>query len=543
MSQCLIYCRVSTEEQAEKGFSLDAQEKLCRDFAERQGYAVAGVYRDEGKSGTTLERPALQDMLAQCTKGTSIQAVIVQETDRLARNTHGHLTIRAVLKNAGVKLISVNQPMLDDSPEGNMIDTILASVNQFQSDLSGRKIRKALQEKFDQGWWPRWAPLGYLSVVVGEPGDGQRVRKVVQNDPAKWHLVQEGFKLYLTGDYSANEVRDLLHERGLRSKKGKQLSHSVMVKTLANPFYAGMMHWHGQRHIGRHEAMITLPEHERILEIFHTHNLGRSRRRRHNFLLRGFVFCNVCGHRLTAEIHPAKSKSYYHCAIRTHSNRGQNVEVSDLEQQVAKRFKEIEFSPQLVDVIVTTLTEVSTQQRQMLNVKKQAIFNQQKAIEAKRDRAEEKLLAGILPDDAFVRLRTNFSQQLQGLQNQFAALNSQRECDIEVIREVLAMTKDVYRAYQKAQIALKRQYLGLFWERFVVEDRDIVEAVPSRLIRELQEKQSVILSTREWSQPPLIITFLDVAYLKSLREKVEAIKALRKEVDLGENRQQLQQAA
>ena len=65
MPQCLVYCRVSTEEQAEKGYSLDTQEKLCRDFAERSGYRVAGVFRDEGKSGTTLDRPALQDLLAK----------------------------------------------------------------------------------------------------------------------------------------------------------------------------------------------------------------------------------------------------------------------------------------------------------------------------------------------------------------------------------------------------------------------------------------------------------------------------------------------
>src|SRR5581483_2551869 len=188
MLQCLVYCRVSTEEQAEKGFSLDAQEKLCRDFAERSAFHVAGVYRDEGKSGTTLDRPALKDLLAKCTEGETINAVVVQETDRLARNTHDHLTIRAVLQKAGVKLISVNQPMLDDSPEGNMIDTILASVNQFQSDLSGRKVRKALQEKFDQGWWPGWAPLGYRNVAEEGGDDGRRARKTIVNDPETWSL-------------------------------------------------------------------------------------------------------------------------------------------------------------------------------------------------------------------------------------------------------------------------------------------------------------------------------------------------------------------
>jgi site-specific DNA recombinase len=114
MQTALIYCRVSTEEQAQEGYSLEAQEKLCRLYAGNNGYHVAGVFRDEGKSGTTLDRPALKDLLAKCQEDKSLAAVIVQETDRLARNTRDHLTIRAMLQKAGPKLISVNQPMLND---------------------------------------------------------------------------------------------------------------------------------------------------------------------------------------------------------------------------------------------------------------------------------------------------------------------------------------------------------------------------------------------------------------------------------------------
>src|SRR5262245_18754619 len=258
---CLIYCRVSTEEQAEKGYSLDTQEQLCSDVAVRNGYRVAGVFRDEGRTGTNLDRPALQDLLAKCTEGEFISAVIVQETDRLARNTHDHLTIRAVLQKAGVKLISVAQPMLDDSPEGKMIDTILASVNQFQSDLNSRKTRKALQEKFSQGWWPAWAPLGYVNMPVNN-SDAGRSRKIVRNDPERWYLLREGFSLYLTGAYSADSLRNLLHEKGLRSKTGKKIPHSIMVRMLKNPFYSGLMVWKSQRQMGRHEPMITIQEHE-----------------------------------------------------------------------------------------------------------------------------------------------------------------------------------------------------------------------------------------------------------------------------------------
>jgi hypothetical protein len=490
---------------------------------------VAGVFRDEGKSGTTLDRPALQDLLAKCTKGTTINAVVVQETDRLARNTHDHLTIRALLQKAGVKLISVAQPMLDDSPEGKMIDTILASVNQFQSDLSGRKVRKALQEKFNQGWWPALAPVGYVNATIEGNSDGQRERRIVKSDPQSWPILQEGFKLYLSGDYSADELRDLLYDRGIRSKTGKKLPHSVMVRMLRSPFYAGLMAWNGQRRMGRHEPIITIQDHKRILQILDTRNLHACRRRKHNFLLRGFVFCNLCGHRYTGEHHPAKNKSYYHCATRgEHSNINQNVGMIDLEQQVEGCFKGIRFSPEFVETILKKLKMVSADQRENVQVRKHILFNQQKAIEAKRDAAEEKLLAGILSDDAFVRLRSRFTEHLEGIQEQLAAINDQRECDTDVIREVLVLSNNIYWAYQKAPVALKRQYLGLFWEQFLVEDKEIVEAVPSRLIRDLQQANDVILGSKGRACPTLIITLQDAPYIRAIRERLVAIEALRK---------------
>jgi hypothetical protein len=84
-------------------------------------------------------------------------------------------------------------------------------------------------------------------------------------------------------------------------------------------------------------------------------------------------------------------------------------------------------------------------------------------------------------------------------------------------------------------VALKRQYLGLFWERFLVEDREIIKACPSPLIRELHEKHSVILSSIKRGDPPVILTLLDAAYMKELREKLDAIKVLKAEAASNSN--------
>jgi len=528
MKKSLIYCRVSTEEQAERGYSLDAQENLCRDFAQKNGYQIVGVFRDEGKSGTTLDRPALKDALSKCQQDKSINALIVQETDRLARNTKDHLTIKALLQKADVKTISVAQPMLDDSPEGNMIDTILASINQFQSDINSRKTKKGLMEKFHQGWWPGCAPLGYKNSSIENP-EG-KPRNVIIKDEIKWPILKEGFTLYLSNNYSVEEINEILFKKGLKSKNDKRVPHSVMTRILQNPFYAGIMRWAGFENKGNHEPMISLIEHQQILNIMDGHNLHRCRKRKYSFLLRGFIVCNICGQRYTAEKHPQKKKEYYHCSAkkRKHSNLGQNVEVEELERQVEEAFKTIQFKKEFIELIMEKLKKIYSQQKDNIETKKMALLNQKKASEAKRGIAEEKLISGTMSDEDYVRLRNRYKDDLSIIQNEICILDSQRNIDINVLHEVIKLARNVYTSYKKAPYDLKRQYLGLFWDKFLVQDKEIVKANPSKLIEILQNSNKVIIESKRGPSSADIITLLeDFDYLVTIKEKLAIIKKMK----------------
>ncbi|XOB46642.1 MAG: recombinase family protein [Candidatus Nealsonbacteria bacterium] len=491
MEKALIYCRVSTEDQANKGYSLDAQEKFCKRFADDKGYAVEGVFRDEGKSGTNLDRPALQDMLAKCQqKEEAISAVLVQETDRLARSTKDHLTIKAILKKAGIKLISVAQPMLDDSPEGNMIDTILASVNQFQSDINSRKTKKGLQERFDSGWWPGWSPLGYMKK------DLENGKSIVAPDPEKWHLIREGLKMYLTGNYSATEISDILYEKGLTSRTSKRICNSIMVSTLKNPFYTGLLRWNGQEKMGNHKPMITLEEHQQILTIMDSHNQHACRRRIHNFLLRGFVFCDICGQRYTAEKHrQRKNSDYYHCSavVRKHSNQGQNIEVGELEKQVEEQFRGIKFTQEFIDLTIRKVKDFYQKRTAEINNNKQGLLNKKMAAEKKREVAENKLIAGSLKDDGFMRIRDRLEVDIKNIQKQIDEREKKRKVDINTIRDVLLLTRNIYEAYKKAPPEVKRLYLSLFWDGFWARDKQIVRTKLTKLIENLVEEKDVII--------------------------------------------------
>ncbi len=495
MLRAVIYCRVSTEEQAEKGYSLDAQEKSCKNFAQNNDYDVVEIYRDEGKSATSLKRPALQDLLSKCQNDKSINALIIQETDRLARNTIDHLSIKSLLKKCDVKLISVNQPMLDDSPEGNMVDTMLASVNQFYSDLNGRKTIKGMMEKFSTGCWPGRAPLGYINTIAPGSENDKKAKRIISNDPQKWHLVRQAFKMYLTGDYSVMEINDILYKKGLRSITGIKVPKSIMFRILQNQFYAGVMKWNGQEKIGNHKPMITMGEHKKIQQIMEAHLLHACRRRKHSFLLRGFIVCNQCGCRYTAEKRPKKKKAYYHCtsAKNGHSNRGQLIEVNVLEKLIEEQFKRIEFNQDFIELLRNKLQDIHNEKKMVINNQKQVLNNQKKALELKRDKAEEKLFAGIISDDDFIRLRDKFRLDIKVIQDQLITLDCQKDYDIDVIFEIIKFTHNCYDVYKTAPYELKRYFLGLFWDKFLMQDRKIIKAIPTKLILALEAEKKVLI--------------------------------------------------
>ena len=488
-----IYCRVSTVGQAEEGWSLDAQEKSCKKFAEDKGYKILKIFRDEGRSGTNADkRPALQEMISECQRTKNINAVIVYDTSRFARNTQDHLAVKAILKKVGTRLISLSQPMLDESATGKMVDVILASVNQFQSDMNSQKTIDGMQERFDSGWYPGLAKLGYLNEEVNED-------KIIVNDPARWSLMKDAFKMYLKGRYSAIEISEIFYEKGLTSRYGKKISNSIMINILKNPFYAGLMQWGGCEKIGNHEAMITLKEHKRILQIMATHNNHSCRRRIHSFLLSGFTYCGICGKkRLVGEKHRAgRTDDYYHCSAiasrRKHTNEGQNIEIGELEKMVEEKFKGIQFSKEFINAVIEKVREFWENKMKAVNIDKRGLLNKRTGIEKKKVTAEEKLIAGTLKDNDFTRMRDRYDAEIKGINMQLEKVEEKKNIDIDTVRATLNLTRNIYGSYKKSDFKTKRLYLSIFWDGFWVKDKKIIEARLTPLMDALVEKEQMVI--------------------------------------------------
>ncbi|GFP20581.1 site-specific DNA recombinase, partial [Candidatus Hakubella thermalkaliphila] len=123
---CLLYARVSTDKQAQKDLSIPAQIAAMKEYARRNGWKVMGHFIDEGESAKTADRPELKRLIQHCKENKGIDIVLVHKIDRLARNLIDYATIKAILKQKGIRLVSVSEPF-DDNPIGHLLENIIAS--------------------------------------------------------------------------------------------------------------------------------------------------------------------------------------------------------------------------------------------------------------------------------------------------------------------------------------------------------------------------------------------------------------------------------
>ena len=320
-----IYCRVSTEEQAKEGYSLAAQERFCRDYAEKQGFSVAKVYIDDGYTGRNEHRPALQRLIADL-NCLGIQKVVFYDLDRFARNLRLQLNLKAELDARGVALVSLNDRIDTSTPEGILEFQMKGMLSEWFSNQLSRKVKHVLQDKVEQGGFNGPVPLGYMR-------DAQS-NLVFSNDrPLVIHI----FERYATGVYSYKSLAAELNAAGCMTLyKGKQrpFQKDTIRTIVANRVYLGMVRYkRGVWKQGKHEAMIDRGLWDRV-EAIRARRLkcqgGRIVSVNSTGLLSEIAYCARCGEKLHWQ-----NKRDYWCSRRRRFGdsacnapmiRGENIE-------------------------------------------------------------------------------------------------------------------------------------------------------------------------------------------------------------------------
>ena len=299
--QAVIYLRVSTKEQAERGgnegFSIPAQREACYKKAENLNAAVTEEFVDRGESAKSADRPELQRMLKYLSENPT-SYVIVHKVDRLARNRADDVAINLAIQQAQATLISCTES-IDETPSGMLLHGIMSSIAEFYSQNLANEVKKGSLQKAKSGGTVGKAPIGYLN--TREITSEQREIRTVTTDEVRAPFVKWAFEAYASGEHSIETLQAALAEKGLtsRSKRHtstpKPLSKAQVGRMLKDPYYTGKVRYKGIIYPGNHTALISQELFDTVQEILTAKNISGNRKRIHDHHLKGSLTCQHCG--------------------------------------------------------------------------------------------------------------------------------------------------------------------------------------------------------------------------------------------------------
>lgn len=303
LKKAVIYCRVSTKEQVDDGNSLSTQEKICREYALKQGFEVDTIFIEKGESAKTVDRTELQHLLKYCSfRKNGISAIIVYKIDRLSRSTADYHEIRILLKRYGIQIYSTTE-FFEDTPAGRFMENIIANVAQFDNDVRTERSMGGMRDAMREGRYVWMAPIGYTNVKVG----GKTT--IVKDHNAT--IVKRLFEEIAKNQYPIESIRHKMFREGLYNKSGKPLARSYFYTMLKNELYCGWIIKFGERHKGLFDPIVTQELFDQVQSVIK----NRTRKSCHylvkhpDFPLKRFIY-HTNGSKLTGCWSKGKYKKY-----------------------------------------------------------------------------------------------------------------------------------------------------------------------------------------------------------------------------------------
>ena len=334
MSIAVIYTRVSSKAQVNKGDGLASQEHRCREFAAYKGHEVVQTFQDEGVSGGLIDRPGMKSMLTWLRKNKALEPVVlIDDVSRLARDTDVHRQLRNALGSVGAQLECPAIEFADDA-HSLLLENMVASMAQFHRQHNGEQVVNRMKARLINGYYAFWVPTGYTyAKVKGHSG------KMIVPDEPNASLIREALEGFATGRFRTQaEVKRFLEPHPIFKRDANGEIHPQRIANmLTNRIYAGYYEykpWGVPLTQGKHEPLISWETFQRIQNRL-TEKAHASERTDNtdDFPLRGFVTCGCCGHPLTAYHAKGRNKRYpyYECFNKGCDERRKSIRKDVLE--------------------------------------------------------------------------------------------------------------------------------------------------------------------------------------------------------------------
>lgn len=404
-----IYARVSTEEQAEHGYSIDAQLDTLRKFCQQYGKVVVDEYVDRGVSGKEMTKRHELKRLLKDADDKKLDEILVWKLNRLSRKTKDLLEIVDRLSRNNVCFRSYSENFENETPAGRLTFQMLGVIGEFERNTIVENVKMGMKQRARTGKWNGGAALGYRSVEIDEPARKGKAT-VLEIVPEEAITVRKIFNLYASGRGFRSIANELNHE-GHRTKKGNTFGTDSVREILSNPLYVGNIRynrfegWSEKRRRGKnskpiiaegkHEAIVDEVLWERVQALLAEKSKVSPRTFDGVSLLTGLIRCPECGTPMVASRTTNYLKDgtkvvrrYYSCGqFRSKGSsvcRANSVNADYAEKYVIGRLKEVLSQPTLLKDIVDLVNDKRSNSIGPLKQELQIIDNKLKQLADKK---------------------------------------------------------------------------------------------------------------------------------------------------------------
>lgn len=470
--KAILYCRVSSKDQGDSGYSLEAQEKLLKDFSKEKFSIVGQPYKlTESASGKQI-RKKFNEMMAFVRKN-NIPIILCEKIDRLTRNLKDASVIYDWLsedENRAVYCVKENfVANKNTKAHENLVWDMKVAIAKFYSQNLSEEVKKGQKEMLAQGRLPTKPPIGYKTIEK----DGHKVHVL---DEAVAAHIKEMFELYATGNYSIIRLEKEFYDKGLRAKSGKRLRKSKIHTLLQDPFYYGELLWKGVVYPnGQQQPLISKDLYKKV-QLILKRKIKNPRYQKHNSLFKGKIACSGCGGMVTW--YEKKGHWYGHC---NNSDAFKNcpkktgLREDRVEPQLTSIFDVI--APKDTRVLAAIESILRSQHQERISAREGKVKHLQGLLQSTRAQ-KDKLYDAKLSDESidigyFNRKLSELTKEEESLEAALVAVGDDNDLSLQIGVAVHELAYKSHEIYENADVDAKRLLLSQLFTNLLQDGLEI----------------------------------------------------------------------
>ena len=387
MSIAAAYARYSSDAQRDE--SIEIQLREINQVIEREGWSKGPIYHDHARTGRDGNRPQFQ-LCVEDGIARKYDILVVYSVDRLARNVSLAQETKSKLFKAGVRIVSVREGEIRDTPEGFLMAGIF--------DLMADHYSRNLSVKVRGGMWDS----AMKCKACGNHHFGYDIDEsdhyVINEREAYW--VKELYRQYLAGA-TMNDLRDYLNKNGILTRRNKKWSVQTLSQLLSKPIYKGTYSFMGHVEDGAVPAIVTPETWERVQGMRTTKKNMKRKANVNDYLLTDKVYCLECGQPMCGTAGTSctgKKYTYYGCVLK--DGCGKRVASNVVEDAVMRAVVGVLEDDAVKDHLVKEIASFTHETR----VEDVARLDEIKTLESQREKAIDAITNGAPMEPLIERL-------------------------------------------------------------------------------------------------------------------------------------------